>query len=53
MMADNNKSPQTQSPVQRDGLISPKLSILLIGAAAIGMIVLMCLTVLIIIAVKT
>jgi hypothetical protein len=52
-MGDNDDDHEAHASVQRDGLISPKLSILLIGAAAIGMIVLMCLTVLIIIAVKT
>ena len=52
-MGDNEIDRDVHAPVKRDGLISPQLSILLIGAAAIGMIVLMCLTVLIIIAVKT
>jgi hypothetical protein len=52
-MSDNDSTQQKQSPVRRDGLISPELSILLIGAAAIGLIVLMCLTVFVIIAVKT
>jgi len=52
-MGDNGDDHEAPVPVPRDELISPKLSILLIGAAAIGLIVLMCLTVLIIIAVKT
>jgi hypothetical protein len=52
-MGDNEADHESRAPVQRNGLISPKLSILLIGAAAIGLIVLMCLTVLIIIALKT
>jgi hypothetical protein len=52
-MGDNEQTHETQPPLRRDGLISPQLSILLIGGAAIGLIVLMCLTVLIIIAVKT
>jgi hypothetical protein len=52
-MGDNDEGHEAKSRVARDGLISPKLSILLIGSAAIGLIVLMCLTVLIIIAVKT
>jgi hypothetical protein len=52
-MGDNEEDGESNAPAKRNGLISPQLSILLIGAAAIGMIVLMCLTVLIIIAVKT
>jgi len=52
-MGDNVDDHESPAPVQQHGLISPQLSILLIGAAAIGMIVLMCLTVLIIIALKS
>ena len=52
-MGDNEADHESRAPVQHTGVISPKLSILLIGAAAIGLIVLMCLTVLIIIAVKS
>jgi hypothetical protein len=52
-MGDNEIEQESRRPVQHTGLISPKLSILLIGAAAIGLIVLMCLTVLIIVAVKS
>ncbi|MFL5760588.1 MAG: hypothetical protein ACJ789_12740 [Thermomicrobiales bacterium] len=44
---------QPQAPVKRQGLISPELSILLIGGAALGLIALMCLTVFILIAVKS
>jgi hypothetical protein len=52
-MSDNDSTQPTQTPVRRGGLITPELSILLIGGAAIGLIVLMCLTVFVIIAVKT
>jgi hypothetical protein len=52
-MTDNEELKTAQLPVRRDGLVSAKLSILLIGGAAIGLILLMCLTVLIIILVKS
>jgi hypothetical protein len=51
---DNNENvEQTQAPPKRLSFISPQMSILLIGGAALGLIVLMCLTIFIIIAVKT
>jgi hypothetical protein len=52
-MSDNDDTRQTQAPVKRNGLISPELSVLLIGGAALGLIVLMCLAVFIIIAIKS
>jgi hypothetical protein len=52
---DNNDDivEPAEAPPRRQGLISPQLSILLIGGAAIGLIVIMCLTIFIIIAVKS